>query len=270
MDRSASTTCAMSDTPAGWRRHDDAPLSSLRRGTGPRMVFVHGFTQTGRSWIPVAEQFTNDHEVVLVDAPAHGDSRHIGASLSEGADLLAATCAAATYVGYSMGARLCLHLALAHPVLVRSLVLIGGTGGITNDTERAERMRADETLADQILADGVDQFLERWLSLPLFATLPASAHGIDDRRSNTALGLASSLRHAGSGTQVPLWNELHRISAPTLVIAGELDAKFSDLGHQLVSAIGTNATFVGIPGTGHAAHLEDPHAVTTALRTLPA
>lgn len=255
----------MSDPPAGWTPVE-GPLASIQCGKGPRLVFVHGFTQTGRSWLPVAEAFTNDHEVVLVDAPGHGRSSHVRVDLRLGADLLANVGGAATYVGYSMGARFCLHLALAYPHLVRSLALLGATGGISSDDERNERRAADEVLAEEIETIGVDAFLGKWLALPLFATLPDYAKGLDDRNENTAVGLANSLRLAGVGSQLPLWDRVGHISAPTLTMAGEMDLKFNALGRQLAAAIGTNAVFISIPMAGHAAHLEQPFAVVTVIR----
>ena len=244
----------------------EGPLGSIRAGRGPRLVFVHGFTQTGRSWLPVAEQFVADHEIVLVDMPGHGRSGHVRADLRLGADLLAAVGGRATYIGYSMGGRFVLHLALAYPHLVRSMALLGATGGISNDDERNARRAADENLAEQIETSGVDAFLEKWLALPLFATLPEYAKNLDDRASNTADGLANSLRLAGTGSQLPLWERVGHIAEPALVMAGELDVKFSDLGRQLADAIGDNAIYRPIHDAGHAAHLEHPFAVVSAIR----
>ena len=102
----------------------EGPLASVRCGSGPRLVFAHGFTQTGRSWLPVAEQFVDDFEVVLVDMPGHGRSSHVRADLRLGADLLAGVGGPATYIGYSMGGRFVLHLALAYPHLLRSMALL--------------------------------------------------------------------------------------------------------------------------------------------------
>src|SRR3954451_1217218 len=51
------------------------PIHVETTGSGsPRLVLVHGFTQTGRSWGPIAGDLAADHEVVIVDAPGHGDS----------------------------------------------------------------------------------------------------------------------------------------------------------------------------------------------------
>ncbi len=255
----------MPDAIVEWTKQD-GPLASIRAGRGPRLVFVHGFTQTTRSWLPVAETFVADHEVILVDAPGHGRSSHVRADLRLGADLLAQVGGNATYIGYSLGGRFCLHLALAYPHLLRSLVLLGATGGIDSDDERNERRASDEKLAAELEESGVGPFLERWLAMPMFATLPDYAKGLDDRSTNTAVGLASSLRLAGTGSQLPLWTWVRNISAPTLVMAGDLDAKFSSLGRQLVVAIGSNAVFREIEASGHAAHLEHPFAVVSTIR----
>ncbi|MGD9702523.1 MAG: alpha/beta fold hydrolase [Acidimicrobiia bacterium] len=229
-------------------------------GRGERLVLVHGFTQTGRSWSSVAAQLTDRYEVVLVDAPGHGGSSDIAVGLQEGAALLGATGGRATYVGYSMGGRLALHLALAQPDVVERLVLLGATAGIEDPAEREARRRADDELAASIERDGVPVFLERWLQNPLFARLPEDAAALADRRRNTPAGLASSLRLAGTGTQESLWGRLASLAMPVLVLAGEHDAKFRILGERIASAIGTNARFEVVPDAGHAAHLERPGA----------
>jgi len=255
----------MSELPAGWVPQE-GPLASIRCGTGPRLVFVHGFTQTCRSWLPVADSFTGDHEVVLIDAPGHGRSSHVRADLRLGADLIAKVGGRATYIGYSMGGRFLLHLALAYPDLVRSLALLSVTGGISNDDERNQRRHDDEMLAAEIEEKGVPAFLEKWLAMPMFATLPEYAKAIDDRTQNTAEGLANSLRLAGTGSQLPLWDRIGHITAPTLTMAGDLDLKFTALGQQLASSIGRNAVFRSIESAGHAALLEHPYAVIAILR----
>jgi 2-succinyl-6-hydroxy-2,4-cyclohexadiene-1-carboxylate synthase len=231
-------------------------------------VFVHGFTQTGRSWLPVVAPLADDGwSVALVDAPGHGGSREVRADLAAGAHLLADAGGRAVYVGYSMGGRLCLQLALEQPDLVDRLVLLGATAGIEDADERSARRAADDALATTLETDGLAPFLERWLAGPLFATLSVEQAGIDDRMRNDVAGLASSLRLAGTGTQANLWPRLGSLSMPVLVLAGEHDGRFTAAGERMVAAIGDNASFEVIPGAGHAAHLEQPEAVTARLRT---
>jgi 2-succinyl-6-hydroxy-2,4-cyclohexadiene-1-carboxylate synthase len=236
-------------------------------GSGPRLVLVHGFTQTGRSWLALATDLARDHEVVLVDAPGHGGSSSVRTDLVEGAARLAQVGGTAVYAGYSMGARLALHVAVRRPDLVRGLVLLGGHPGLEDPAERTARRRTDEGLADEIEALGVDAFLERWLAGSLFTGLDPDAAGLEDRRRNTAAGLASSLRLAGTGTQEPLWDRLPALAMPVLVLAGADDEKFTAIGRRMADRIGPNATFAAVPDAGHAAHLEQPAAVVDLIRS---
>jgi len=244
-----------------------AELAVTTEGSGPPVVLVHGFTQTGRSWARVAAALAGEYTVICVDAPGHGGSSTIEADLDQAAALLGAAGGPATYIGYSMGARLALHLALARPDLVRALVLLGATGGIDDTQERRARRLSDEELARRIEREGVEPFLDFWLSQPLFAGLPDDPTDRAARRTNQPAGLASSLRLTGTGTQRPLWDDVGRLTMPVLVLAGARDEKFEALGRRLATCIGANATFDTIAGAGHASHLEAPELFVARVRS---
>ena len=241
-------------------------LHADRDGTGPPIVLVHGFTQTRRCWGPEAVDLARDHEVIRVDAPGHGRSSDVVAGLRSGARLIADQGGEATYLGYSMGARFCLHVALSNPELVRGLVLLGGTAGIEDPAERSARRDHDLTTAARLRELGVPAFLEGWLDQPLFASLPADRAFLDERLENTVDGLASSLEQSGTGSQDPSWDRVHQLAMPVLVLAGGSDPKFTRLAERLAEAIGTNATMAVVPDAGHAAHLEQPDAFLAILR----
>lgn len=232
------------------------------------LILLHGFTQTSRSWDPLLPFLDPRWTVVRVDLPGHGNSAHAEAGLSEIADLVAETCGRGLYVGYSMGGRVALHIALRHPHLTAHLALIGATPGIIDDDERALRRLEDNELASQIEQDGVPVFIDRWLENPLFSGLPKTTTDIADRRRNTAAGLANSLRHAGTGTQVPLWNQLSTLHMPVTLIVGANDHKFTAIGQQMAVAIGAQASLHLIDESGHTAHLEQPAAVSKIIDQL--
>jgi 2-succinyl-6-hydroxy-2,4-cyclohexadiene-1-carboxylate synthase len=228
-------------------------------------VFVHGFTNTSNSWKPIAARFAADgYECVVVDLPGHGDSTDVRADLREAADMVTAVCGFGVYVGYSLGGRLCLHAGLMYPHLVRGLAVVGASPGIADDDERATRRAADDELADHIVDVGVDAFVDEWLTKPLFAGLTLDDEQRSDRVRNTAQGLASSLRLAGTGAQVSLWARLLEMKMPVLTIAGEHDHKFVSIGRQIVASV-PHGDFVEVPCAGHAAHLQQPEAVVGAL-----
>jgi 2-succinyl-6-hydroxy-2,4-cyclohexadiene-1-carboxylate synthase len=241
------------------RLHDE------RDGSGPRVVLLHGFGQTCRCWGPVAPALAAHHEVVRLDLPGHGGSAAIAADLPATGRLAADAGGPAVYVGYSMGARMALHVATEAPGAVRGLVLLGGTPGIDDDGERAERRARDADLAARIRADGVDWFVGWWLAQPMFAGLSAATRFEDERRRNTADGLARSLELAGTGSQRPLWSALPSIDAPVLVMAGEDDERYAAIARRTAMAIGANARVALVAGAGHSAHLEQPGRFLEAL-----
>ena len=235
-------------------------LYSETDGTGPRMVLVHGFTQTGRCWGPVAEALATGHEVVRIDAPGHGRSAEVLAGPRGSARLIADRGGRATYLGYSMGGRFCLHLALANPELVAGLVLVGATPGIEDPDEREQRADDDDRMAQVLERRGLEAFLDAWLANPLFAGIPPERAFREERLENTVDGLAMSLRQAGTGVQDSLWPKLGRLDMPVLAVAGERDAKFAGIAERMTAAIGANATLALVPDAGHAVHLEQPDA----------
>lgn len=249
-----------------------------RSGEGPPLVLAHGFTQTGRLWGRFGDELAAHHQLLRVDLPGHGGSSAVRADLPAAGKLLVTVGAGAEDVsaetagapgragrelapfdllGYSLGARVALHAALAHPELVRRLVLIGGTAGIDDPAVREARRRRDETLATELEHTGdVAGFVARWLANPMFATLRDGA-GTGERLRNSPAGLASSLRLAGTGTQRPLWDDLPGLAVPVLVLAGAADLRFVVTGIRLARALPAAALSL-VPGAGHAAHLEQP------------
>ena len=228
-------------------------------------MVLHGFTQTGRLFGRFGDQLSDSRTLVAVDLPGHGGSDAVRADLPETAELVSqsvrTTVGDGPYdlLGYSLGARVALHVVTATDLEVHRAVLIGATGGIEDPTERQRRRLSDEALADELEASGdVDRFLDTWLGGPMFARLSAlEADGRAERGRNTATGLASSLRLCGTGTQEPLWERLPTLECAVLAMAGTDDFRFA--AHALrIARLAPHAVTSLVPGGGHAVHLSQP------------
>ena len=228
----------------------------------PRVVLVHGFTQTHHSWGAIAAELAQRREVVLVDLPGHGGSSAVRLDFVETVAALGEAGARGAYVGYSMGGRLCLRLALDRPDLVTALVLTGATPGVGDPDPRAARRGAVEALLEQMEAQGTTELLDTWLHRSRFTGLHPSPEDVAARRANPAEGLAATLRALGTGAQEPLWHRLSELTMPVLLVVGEWDAKFAAVAEDMLELVAETAdvevTLARIPEAGHAAHLERP------------
>ncbi len=248
-------------------------LNVLTEGEGPPVLLLHGFTGTARTWEAQIEALSPHHRVIAPDLLGHGGSdaptesaRYaLDRQADDLADLLALLdTTAATVVGYSMGARLALVLALEHPELVAGLVLESPSAGIADPLERAHRHDADERLAAHLERDGIAAFVDRWQALPLFASQASLAADRRERLHAERLchdpaGLAASLRGAGQGAMTPLQDRLGEIQVATTVIAGALDHVGLERARLVADGI-AGARLQIIRGVGHAPHIEDPAA----------
>ena len=167
--------------------------------------------------------------------------------------------------GYSMGARLALALALRHPERVERLVLESGTAGIEDLVARARRKADDDALADLVEGEGTEKFVDRWEQHPTLASLrPFAAQLRPERLAHRPRGIASALRHLGTGAQPSYWEELRKLEVPVLLVAGAEDEKFAAIARRMLELL-PRAALRLVPDCGHAPHIERPAAFAEAL-----
>src|SRR4051794_12735317 len=208
----------------------------------PTVVFLHGFTNTGRSWRPVISALAESYTAVASDIRGHGSASDRAPVTLEAVidDVLEAGPERFTLVGYSMGGRIALHVALAARERVRRLILIGASPGIADGSERLQRRRADEELAGEIERSSIEEFARRWAKTPVLADLPPAileaAHA--DRLRSTPDGLARAVRALGTGVLPSLCDRLGELTMPVTLMVGERDTKFRAIAAEMAAAVG--------------------------------
>ncbi len=221
-----------------------------------KVSFIPGFTQTAACWKPITDILDPPINCVQIDVPADADFVGTASSIGEAAGR-------SIFVGYSMGGRLAIQLALARPDLVEGLVLISSSPGIADHAQRRRRYLDDLALADRIESQGRETFLDEWLAQPLF-------EGIDlvharRHRLPTAPAIASQLRRLSQGIQPPLWDRLAELKMPVVLVAGERDPDYVGIAAEMLSEIGMNATIEIVPDCSHAVAIEWPGAIATIV-----
>jgi len=240
-------------------------------GNGEPLVVLHGFSGSGADWAAHLPTFTPHFRVVTVDLPGHGktdsptDLSHYSIentasgliSLFESLDL-----GQVHLLGYSMGGRLALYLAIHYPAAIKSLILESASPGLASSEERLARIASDEALAAQIEQNGMSWFADYWGNIPLFASQKNLLQTLQDdvrarRLNNNPHGLANSLRGVGTGVQPSIWSQLGTLKMPVLLITGALDTKFVAINQQMQAQL-PDAKHIIIPDAGHTVHMEQP------------
>lgn len=244
----------------------------------PAIVLLHGFTGSKESWLELREELRKTRRVLSLDLPGHGATQISGdasrfsmestaRSVIEALEALDITRFA--LVGYSMGGRLALYLALEYGTRVERLALESASAGIADPDERRRRKQADEELAKFLESAPIDAFVKRWESMPLFDSQRELGAGVREslrraRLSCTPAGLAASLRGIGTGNQPWLGARLGELALPVLIVVGALDSKFMKIGAHLARGI-RRASLSVVSGAGHTPHLERPAEFNRAL-----
>lgn len=257
-------------------RSGDNELAYTELGEGRTSVYLHGFTGNRETMADLADRIGGRR--ILVDLPGHGQTRCPDESSfsMQGhttllGELVEHTCKdPVDLIGYSMGARVALSFAVARPRRVRSLTLIGGSPGLESAKERKLRVVSDTKLAHMLHSEGIEAFVDHWMSLPMWSSLE-QALGADgwersrrQRLDNDPAGLAESLIGIGTGQMPPLHEHLPNLDVPVLLVVGELDDKFRTIANEMATRI-PNAKVRVAGDAGHAVHAERPEATAKVI-----
>ena len=243
-----------------------------RAGEGPPLVFVHGAASDGRLWRPQVAAFADEFTVVAWDEPGAGRSSDVPAQfgLAEYAGCLAAlietvALGPAHVAGISWGGTVVQELYRLHPELVATLILIdtyaGWKGSLAPEEVRARLTGAYRALAVPTAEFDPARALPGWFAGdPPAECLPLLEEMAADVRPES---LRAALLVTSEADQRDL---LPRISVPTLLIWGELNARSPlTVARQFEHAI-PDTKLVVIPGAGHVSNLEQPELFNDAVR----
>ncbi len=238
--------------------------------THPAIMFLHGFMGRGDDWETTALQFADDYFCIVPDLPGHGDTQ---LSTDPGEYSMSATAQSvvdvltrlgidrATLVGYSMGGRIALYVALEYPERANGLVLESASPGLSTERERADRIEIDEGRAFRLASDGIDRFVDEWYEMQLFESLKNHPDALavikEKRKQNSVDGLSRCLRGVGTGAQPSLWQRLSECTMPALLLCGEYDEKFIEINRAMSESMDHSKLRI-VSGAGHLVHVEQP------------
>ena len=263
-------------SPADFTGHGFAPVPGTRlyyevKGKGPALVLIHGGQLDSRMWDDQFDLLAREFTAIRYDVRGYGGSVRPDQVYSDADDLAALLdylkVRKAHLVGLSLGGRIAVDCALAHPGRVRSLTLAGpGLAGYEAPNSEEVDLRM-WNLARAARDEGPDRVTALWLKDPFMA--PAMEQ---PRLAPRLRRMARENAHCWLGNPLlqrspvpPAVKRLHEIKVPTLLILGDRDVPPIKATVEALAKGIRGAHKVVIPGAGHMVNMEKAEAFNEAL-----
>jgi 2-succinyl-6-hydroxy-2,4-cyclohexadiene-1-carboxylate synthase len=237
--------------------------------TLPSLLLLHGFMGSSADFRPAIVTLAQHFHCICVDLPGHGQTP-IACGTNEATDdhdfvgtaeqILAIAPDNCYLCGYSLGGRLALYLALHYPDRWQKVILESASFGLPTAQMRQERQRQDRAIARKLCQPDLDfaAFIHNWYQQPVFTGIENHSNFselIASRSQNNPLLLARSLAIMGLGQQPYLGELLITNKIPLLLLVGQQDPKFVEIGHQINQKCPQSEMIV-VPNSSHNVHFQ--------------
>lgn len=238
-------------------------------GEGQPLVLIHGFGTNTSLWDPQLPALVPNCRVLRYDMRGFGQSAPESGPHRSAEDLAALldhlNLPAAHLAGLSLGGQVAIHFAIQFPE--RTLSVTAADAMVRGVATMEQFSASLKALWQTANSEGIDAAKVLWTRHPLFE--PALRDPALAQRITEMLAPYDGYHWLHGDTQIPLEppaaERLHEITAPTLVLVGELDLpEFLDMSDALAQRI-PRARKVVLRGTGHVSNMEAPIAFNTAV-----
>lgn len=239
-------------------------LAYTDAGSGPVVVFLHGFPFDRSMWRGQVERLSASFRVIAPDLRGHGETTVTGgpSTMEEMAEDVVAlldelNVPRAVVCGLSMGGYVALALYRAHPSRVRALVLADTRAKA--DTEDARRTREEN--ARRVLAEGMEPIVDSMLPKLLSERTRDGESETVARVREMMLGVnpegaATALR--GMALRSDQTDLLSKMDVPVLVLVGSEDVVTPPSEAEAMQALIEGSRLQVIEGAGHVSNVERP------------
>ncbi|MDN3605668.1 alpha/beta fold hydrolase [Kaistella yonginensis] len=237
-------------------------------GSGEVVVMLHGLGSTKKDWdlqIPVLSQ---KFRIIAPDFRAHGNSERV--PKEQGVDVMtedvyqllkSLNISKASFVGFSMGGAVCFNMAYTHPEAVHKLVIINSGPDFNNAKDSGIDLLAERT---KIIKEQGFVSLADTISKGMFPEENQAQWRKEFRQRIIDNDEDAYLHTFGSLMKWGLSDKVSELSAPTLVVASDLDYTSVDYKKSYVDKM-QNAQLVIIENSRHGIVLDQAERLNQEL-----
>lgn len=250
------------------RRLAKGTVNAAQFGKGPLLVLFHSLLSDRASFDRIVPSLSTSFRVVVPELPGFGLSQAVDGGLAAVADRMAeavtqsAAGEEAIVLGNGYGGFVALQMAIRHPALASRLVLADCGAAFSEPGREAFRNMAGAAASKGLSA--ITDVAMRRLFAPEFQG--ENPELMQDRREAFLRTDTNVFRAAcDSLAALDLRPELHKVTAPALVLVGEHDeATPPPMSHELAAGL-PNAKLVILPGCAHVPQLQSPELFLSAI-----
>jgi 2-succinyl-6-hydroxy-2,4-cyclohexadiene-1-carboxylate synthase len=227
----------------------------------PSLLLIHGFMGSSKDFCLAVSTLTKYFHCICIDLPGHGETPITDDHFVSIAEQILEIAPDNCYLfGYSLGGRLALYLALHYPDRWHKVILESASFGLSTTQTRKQRQQQDAAIARKLQQPDLDftAFVQNWYQQSVFNGInkhPNFPELIASRSNNNPLALARSLETMGLGQQPYLGELLPTNKVPLLLLVGEQDPKFVEIGHQLTQNC-PQFEIIVVPNCSHNVHFQ--------------
>jgi 3-oxoadipate enol-lactonase len=254
-------------------RCNDIDVAWFEVGRGDPLILIHGLADDHRAWRHALPALMLRHRILMYDLRGHGGTSlggpdgtlgQLGTDLASFMD--ATEVDVAHIAGFSLGGTIAMRMAIDHPARVRGLVLVATSSRVGRTAADWYRLRVemverdDPELRETLDRDAADVYAESASELP---------DGLLIRRQSTAdpRGYGNACAAMAALNAAPLDPELRRISAPTLIVASDLDRHCPPKAAEIIAAGIKGSRLEVIRGAGHPIPVEKPNELAGSINS---
>lgn len=258
---------------------NDISVAYEEAGAGRPVLLVHGFPLDHSMWAPVAEALAGECRLIMPDLRGYGGSSlgeidpAAGVPMTRYADDLAGLLDAigvterVVYAGFSMGGYIGWQFVRRHRPRLAALAVVDSRAGEDTAAARENRLKMAGHVAEWGARHVAGAMLPK-LFAPASLETPHPAVKATGDVIAAANPAAIAAAQRGMAARPDETSLLPTLDLPVAAIVGEHDTLTPPSEAEAIAAAAPDATATLVPGAGHMAPVENPAAVSDALKAL--
>ncbi len=235
-----------------------SPLFFQEQGSGPPVVFIHGFCETHEIWKDFIKPFVASYRVIRMDLPGFGSSEllptpftidEVGESVAQTLNQLRID--QAHVIGHSLGGYVALALLENHPMLIKGLTLFHSSAFADSKEKKENRNKIIESVSKYGTQPFIDTFVPGLFFNKMNSAIPQVYKIASQSGKDCIINYTIAMRDRPDRQKLWTKNEISK-----LLIAGIEDTSIPIHISRELAEIGRNLKFNELEKTGHMGFFE--------------